>query len=93
MTDKRPCRLGRGELRRVPQDRTGRGIVGYHLGCPRCGFVTAILHGDDGRAITESVDGAVSLSLPARCAHCRVLIHLLAGELTFEEDRDVSRDR
>jgi hypothetical protein len=55
--------------------------------------VTAILHGDDGRAITESVDGAVSLSLPARCAHCRVLIHLLAGELTFEEDRDVSRDR
>ena len=39
---KRPCRLERGEVRRVPQDRGGL-VVGYHVCCPRCGFVARSL--------------------------------------------------
>jgi hypothetical protein len=90
VTDKRPCRLGRGELRRVPQDRSYRGIVGYHVGCPRCGFVTAVLHGVEGLHITESAaDNAVSFSSPARCVFCGVLLRLTDGELTVEEDDHV----
>lgn len=93
VTTKRPCNLGRSEMRRVPQDRSYRGIVGYHVCCPRCGFVTAVLNGAGGLAITESPDEAVSFSQPARCVFCNVLIHLAAGELTLEEDdrvRDVT---
>jgi hypothetical protein len=39
VSSKRPCVLVRGEMRRVPQDRSYKGIVGYHVCCPRCGFV------------------------------------------------------
>ncbi len=93
VTDRRPCRLGRGELRRVPQDRSYRGIVGYHVGCPRCGFVTAVLHGVDGLRITEAADFAVSFSSPARCVFCSVLLHLTNGELALEEDAHVRNVR
>ncbi len=93
VTDKRPCRLGRGELRRVPQERTYRGIVGYHVGCPRCGFVTAVLQGIDGQAISEGDTGEVSFSTPARCVFCNVTIHLAEAELTLEEGPDVRHVR
>ena len=96
MTSKRPCLLTRGEMRRVPQDRAYRGIVGYHVCCPRCGFVTAVLNGAADLAISETSDEAVSFSLPARCVFCTVLIHLAADELTLEEDdrvRDVTYRR
>ena len=73
----------------MPQDRSYRGIVGYHVGCPRCGFVTAVLHGVDGLRITEAADLVVSFSLPARCVFCGVLLHLTNGELTLEEDAHV----
>jgi hypothetical protein len=92
VTDKRPCRLGRGELRRVPQDRTYRGLVGYHVGCPHCGFVTAVLNGADGLAITEPETG-VTFSLPARCVFCAALLRLANGELTVEEDAHVRHVR
>ena len=92
LTDKRPCRLGRGELRRVPQDRSFRGIVGYHVGCPHCGFVTAVLQGAEGIEISEAF-GVVSFSAPARCVFCNVQIHLVAGELTLEEGADVRHVR
>lgn len=93
LTDKRPCRLGRGELRRVPQDRTYRGLVGYHVGCPHCGFVTVVLHGADGMNITERADGEVSFSTAARCVFCNVHIHLVDGELSLEEGPDVRHVR
>lgn len=86
VSSKRPCLLARGEMRRVPQDRTYRGIVGYHVCCPRCGFVTAVLNGAGDPAIIESADESVTFSQPARCVFCNVLIHLVAGELTLEED-------
>lgn len=76
-------------MRRVPQDRRYRGIVGYHLCCPRCGFVTAVLQGNAGMNITESREEAVSFSQPARCVYCCVLIHLSENELTIEEDERV----
>ena len=53
VTDRRPCRLERGDLRRVPQNLQS-GIVGYHVCCPRCGFVTVALNGNDGLTITEA---------------------------------------
>ena len=62
VTSKRPCQLRRGEMRRVPQDRSHRGLVGYHLGCPRCGFVTIALQGNAGLSITEAPDQAVTFS-------------------------------
>lgn len=89
VTSKRPCVLGRGELRRVPQDRSFRGIVGYHVCCPRCGFVTAVLNGTGGLIISESPDEVVTFSQPARCVYCSVLIYLERGELRLEEDDHV----
>ncbi|GAC1538265.1 MAG: hypothetical protein NVS3B10_29530 [Polyangiales bacterium] len=89
LTDKRPCRLERGELRRVPQDRTYRGIVGYYVGCPACGFVTAVLQGVEYQTITESAEGEVTFSTAARCVFCNIPIRLVAGELTLEEGIDV----
>lgn len=89
VTSKRPCKMERGELRRVPQDRALRGIVGYHVCCPRCGFVTAVLNGDGGLVVTESPCEEVSFSKPARCVYCSVLIHLAAGQFNLEEDERV----
>ena len=86
VTDKRPCKLGRGEMRRVPQDRNFRGLVGYHLGCPRCGFVTIALQGDDRLLISEGEDGEVAFSQPVRCVFCGVWLALRAGEFEVRED-------
>jgi len=86
-TENRPCRMGHGELRRVPQNRAF-GLVGYYVGCPRCGFVTAIIQGDEGLAITER-DGTVSFSAPAVCVACCVRIHLESSDARLEETPDV----
>jgi hypothetical protein len=85
VTDKRPCKLGRGEMRRVPQDRRSRGLLGYHLGCPRCGFVTIALQGDEGLVINEE-RGEVSFSQLVRCVFCNVLLGLQGGQLQVIED-------
>lgn len=90
-TSKPPCKLERGELRRVSQDRRFC-LVGYHVCCPRCGFVTVVLNGNDGLVITESEDGQrVSFSLPVRCLYCAVLIGLKNGEADIQEDERVRR--
>ena len=92
-TGKRPCKLERGEMRRVSQDLL-RAFVGYHVCCPRCGFVTIALNGDDGLAITESDDGQrVTFSQPLRCLYCAVLIHLRDGDARLEEDESVRHIR
>lgn len=87
-TSKRPCQLLGGELRRVPQDRSFRGVLGYHVGCPRCGFVTAAIAGDEGLRIEER-DEVVSFSEPVRCVFCRARLHLREGEIQVEEGPDV----
>ncbi len=90
---KRPCRLERGDVRRVPQDRRGL-LVGYHVCCPRCGFVTPALAGDAGLDIVEGQDpSGLTFSQPVRCTFCRVLLHLSHGELCLEEDADVRNVR
>ena len=89
-TSKRPCKLDRSEL---SQDRR-RLLVGYHVCCPRCGFVTVALNGHDGLAITENDDGSnVSFSKPLRCIYCAVLIGLKDGLASLEEDDRVRRVR
>ena len=88
ITSAGPCKLNRGELRRVPQQHT-EWPIGYHVCCPRCGFVTLALNNRSGLQITESMDGHVSLSAPIRCLYCKVIIHIQRCELTLEEDKDV----
>ena len=95
VSDRRPCKLQRGELRRVPQNPQS-GIVGYHVCCPRCGFVTVAVNGSHEQVITESVEGGalqVSFAKALRCVYCSVLIHLDNGEATLEEDADVRQVR
>ena len=90
---KRPCRLERGEVRRVPQARGGF-LVGYHVCCPRCGFNTPALNGDAGLDVTEGEDLAdLTFSRALRCTFCRVLLHVSHGELRLEEDADVRNVR
>ena len=92
-TSKRPCKLEGGELRRVSQDRR-RLLVGYHVCCPRCGFVTVALNGREGLKITESDDGQdVTFSQSMRCLYCAGLIRLTAGEANLEEDDRVRHVR
>ena len=93
LTDNRPCTMRAGELRRVPQDRRYRDLVGYYVCCPRCRFVTAALNGSNALSITEHDNSAVSLSEPIRCVYCAVLIRLKAGELTLEEDEQIRHVR
>jgi len=92
-TNKRPCKLERGEMRRVSQERR-RLLVGYHVCCPRCGFVTVAFNGQDGFLISESDDGErVTFSRPLRCVYCAVLIRLQDGQAELEEDDRVRRVR
>ena len=67
---KRPCRLERGEIRRVPQDRTNL-LVGYHVCCLRCGFNTPALAGNDGLDIDEG-DAPDDLTF-SKALRCTVL--------------------
>ena len=95
VTDRRPCLLERGDLRRVPQNPLS-GVVGYHVCCPRCGFGTITVNGSNGLVITEAKsDGEilVTFSHPIRCTYCAVLIHLDRGEATLEEDANVRQLR
>ena len=90
VTSKRPCKLERGDVRRVPQNNP-RMLVGYHVCCPRCGFVTPALVGDDELVIDESAE--LSFSRPLACTYCRVRIHVRAGEIELEEHAGVRNIR
>ena len=90
---KRPCRLEPGELRRVSQDRRLL-LIGFHLCCPRCGFVNAVFHQHQGQLITESEDGdRVSFSEPVRCVFCNVTLHVTDSVAELEEGPDVRNVR
>jgi hypothetical protein len=91
LSNRVPCRLERGELRRVPQD-SKFGLVGYHVCCPRCGFVTVAVHGNKEQVVTEAMEHGellVSFAEPLRCTYCAVLIHVDHGEACLEEDEHV----
>lgn len=62
---KRPCRPERGEIRRVPQDRANL-LVGYHVCCPRYGFNTPALAGNDGLD-TDEGEASDNLTFWMRC--------------------------
>ena len=88
ITDKAPCKLLRGDLRRVPDERRYP-IVGFHVCCPRCGFVSLAINKTEGFEIEESSIGRVSFTSPIRCIYCGVLIHLDHNRLALEEDEHV----
>jgi len=85
--DRRPCKLRPGELRRVPQNPSSL-VIGYHVACPRCGFVTPALRGDRGLFIDEG-PGGVSFSRPVRCLQCLVDIAVESTTATLHEGPDV----
>jgi hypothetical protein len=87
LTTKRPCALRRGEARRVPQPPSPH-LVGYHLACPRCGFVFTVVAGHDGMQVAEAADG-VTFSQPVRCAFCRVVLHIHESYVVLEEGPNV----
>lgn len=89
VTSRRPCELERGQARRVPQNPSA-GLVGYHLCCPRCGFITVALHGADDLVISENDDRTeLTLSRPVRCLFCKVRIGVAAGDVALMEDEHV----
>jgi hypothetical protein len=87
LTSKRPCALRRGEARRVPQPPSPH-LVGYHLACPRCGFVFTVVAGHGGMQVVEAEDG-ITFSEPVQCAFCRVVVHVCSGHIVLEEGPDV----
>ena len=89
VVDKPSCELEPGELRRVPQNPRAR-VVGYHVCCPACGFVTMAVNGDEDLVISEGEQG-LSFSRPVDCLYCETLVRLDRGELTLVEDGDVHR--
>lgn len=80
--DKVPCALERGEMRRVPANSKSA-ILGYHVCCPRCGFVSIAVEGNGGLLIEE--DKGVTLSKPLECLYCRVQIHIEKSNIRLEE--------
>lgn len=88
VTNTAPCKLTKGELRRVPISRT-EWPIGYHVCCPRCGYTTLALNYHHGLEIDESADGHVSFSAPIRCLFCQVQISIKRCELTVKEDEHV----
>ena len=75
--------MQRGDLRRVPQN-PALGLVGYHVACPRCGFVTPAVVGDRGLAIDEGAFG-VSFSRSVACVMCLVGIRIAHTTAALEE--------
>ena len=91
VVDRAPCELEPGELRRVPQNPRDR-VVGYHVCCPTCGFVSVAVAGDEGLAFTEGEEpDGLSFSQPVECLYCEALVRIDLGEMTLEEGRDVHR--
>lgn len=68
VAQKPPCRLGRGELRRVSINPI-LPLVGYYLACPKCGFVNVAFHEQQGQFITEQ-NSSVSFEKPIQCVFC-----------------------
>lgn len=88
LTNKPPCRLEKGNLRRVPQNPVSN-IVAYQVCCPRCGFTSLAFQGRDGLFISEAEEGSemlVTFSEPVRCIFCNVLIHLKNNQGRIEEN-------
>ena len=75
------CKLGPGELRRVPPDRS-RGLIGYHVACPACGFVNIALPGEGGLSVDEE---ALTFSHRLACMRCRTSLRVNKGEFFWEE--------
>jgi len=89
IVDRAPCELEPGELRRVPQNSRAR-VVGYHLCCPACGFVTLAVNGDEGLVITEGDEpDDLTFSRPVECLYCEAQVHVNRGELIMVENGDV----
>ena len=88
ISENSPCRLKKAELRRVPHNPKSW-VIGYHVCCPRCGFVSLAMNGQRDLVIDEDMAGQVTFSKPFRCTYCAVRIHLNRCELTLEEDDHV----
>ena len=71
ISENSPCRLQKAELRRVPQNPKSW-VIGYHVCCPRCGFVSLAINGQRDLVIDEDMAGRVTLFET-------ISLHLLRG--------------
>jgi len=78
-TKNAPCCMSRGQVRRVPQDRS-QAILGYHIACPSCGYVTLVLHGRLGVFLSEREDGQLDTSRPHQCLFCQKCLQIMCDE-------------
>lgn len=81
-TKSAPCCMTRGQVRRVPQD-TSQPILGYHVACPMCGYVTLVLHGRLGVFLSEDDLGQVSTSKPFVCLFCQISLDIQYDVIVF----------
>ena len=84
-TNRPPCQMRPGDLRRVPSDPTSR-LVLYQVCCPKCGYVCAAIP-DTEFTVVEGDQGP-TFSEPLRCLFCHILIHLERGQMTSQPDEE-----
>ena len=83
-SSKIPCKLDKGEIRRVPQAPSSW-VIAIHVCCPKCGYLTLAVNERDEMKITQQNDN-VTFSRPLRCIYCQVLIHLKNGHFSLVSD-------
>lgn len=78
-----PRKLSKGEVKRVPK---GGQLVGYHVGCPGCGFVAPYLAEEAGWVEQVDADGIAIVGVDRRptCIRCRRRIGMVDGALAVE---------
>ena len=72
-TDRGPCQMKPGDIRRIPRDRN-RKLVSYQICCPECGFVVTVF--EDASLKVLETDDMVSFSSQIACPFCHVSIRL-----------------
>lgn len=85
----RPCKLERGELRRLPQGWTPGKLVGYYVCCPRCGFVSHCVGSSELEVLEGESPGDVTIRGGLKCVYCLVGIAIERGEFQLTEGPDV----
>ena len=78
-TDEPPCCMSRGQLRRVPRRRS-QPVLGYHLCCPLCGFVTLVLEGHGVVVAGEGHADVARVALDRHAEAAALVDALMQGE-------------
>jgi hypothetical protein len=89
VSSSRPCKLKPGEVRRVPQERRPGNLIGFHVCCPRCGFVSPCVRCETLEIREGESPSDITFEGTAKCVYCRVEFGIAAGEFHLVEGDDV----